>query len=210
MYYRLSMAFIFVSKMMGKSDPMHSKNFTFASFFVKSSPVFHEQFSLKQVAVLNVALIIFGFLLAVAGMVGCILPIIPGPILSFFALILLSWVKNWQIFSPTFLIVMGILTGLLTLLDVIAPALGAKKYGASKRGLWGSAIGMIIGIFFIPPWGMIVGAFIGALLGELASGKSSRKALRAGWGILIGNVFGIGLKLAFTAVILFYYLKEMI
>jgi uncharacterized protein YqgC (DUF456 family) len=158
---------------------------------------------------LNVALIIIGLILAIAGMVGCILPIIPGPILSFSALILLSWIKSWQSFSQTFLIVMGILTGLLLLLDYVAPALGAKKYGASKRGLWGSAIGMLIGIFFIPPWGMIVGAFIGALVGELAAGKSGRKALRAGWGILIGNVLVIGLKLAFTAVVLFYYIKEM-
>ena len=157
---------------------------------------------------MNVALIIIGLILAIAGMVGCILPIIPGPILSFSALILLSWIKSWQSFSQTFLIVMGILTGLLLLLDYVAPALGAKKYGASKRGLWGSAIGMLIGIFFIP-WGMIVGAFIGALVGELAAGKSGRKALRAGWGILIGNVLVIGLKLAFTAVVLFYYIKEM-
>ena len=104
---------------------------------------------------------------------------------------------------------MGILTALLIILDYVAPALGAKKYGASKRGIWGSAIGMIIGIFFIPPWGMIVGAFIGALAGELASGKSSGKALRAGWGILIGSVLGIGLKLAFTAFVLLYYVKEM-
>ena len=158
---------------------------------------------------MNVALIIIGLILAISGMVGCILPVIPGPILSFSALILMSWVKSWQSFSQTFLIVMGILTGLLLLLDYIAPALGAKKYGASKRGLWGSAIGMIIGIFFIPPWGMIVGAFIGALVGELSAGKSGRKALRAGWGILIGNVLVIGLKLAFTAVVLFYYIKEM-
>lgn len=104
---------------------------------------------------------------------------------------------------------MGAVTALLILLDYVAPALGAKKYGASRRGLWGSAIGMIIGIFFIPPWGMIVGAFIGALVGELVSGKSGSKALRAGWGILIGNVLGVGLKLAFTAVVLFYYIKAM-
>lgn len=158
---------------------------------------------------MDVFLIILGLILAIAGMVGCILPVLPGPILSFCALILLSWVKNWQIFSQTFLIVMGAITILLILLDYAAPALGAKKYGASKRGLWGSVIGMIIGIFFIPPWGMIVGAFIGALAGELASGKSGRKALRAGWGILIGNVLGVGLKLAFTAIVLFYYIKAM-
>lgn len=158
---------------------------------------------------MNVALIIVGLILAIAGMIGCILPIIPGPFLSFCALILLSWVKNWQIFSQTFMIIMGILTALLIILDYFAPALGAKKFGASKIGLWGSVIGMIIGIFFIPPWGMIVGAFVGALVGELASGKSGGKALRAGWGILIGNVLGIGLKLAFTAVVLFYYIKGM-
>ncbi len=158
---------------------------------------------------MNVLFIIIGLLLAIVGMIGCILPVIPGPILSFCALILLSWIKNWQIFSQTFLMVMGAVTIFLIVLDYIAPALGAKKYGATKRGIWGSAIGMIIGIFFIPPWGMIVGAFAGALLGELSSGKSGRKALRAGWGILIGSVLGVGLKLAFTAVVLFYYIKEM-
>ncbi len=158
---------------------------------------------------MNVVLLIIGLMLAIAGVVGCILPVLPGPILSFCALLLISWTKNWQIFSQTFLIVMGAVTVLLILLDYIAPAVGAKKYGASKRGLWGSAIGMIIGIFFIPPWGMIVGAFIGALVGELASGKSGSKALRAGWGILIGNVLGVGLKLAFTAVVLFYYIKAL-
>ena len=158
---------------------------------------------------MNAALIVIGLILAIAGMVGCILPVIPGPILSFAALLLLSWVKNWQTFSQTFLIVMAMLTALLIILDYVAPALGAKKYGASRYGLWGSAIGMITGIFFIPPWGMIGGAFVGAMVGELASGKSGRKALRAGWGILIGNILGIGLKLAFTAVVLFYYVKEM-
>jgi uncharacterized protein YqgC (DUF456 family) len=159
---------------------------------------------------LDVVIIVIGLILAIAGMIGCILPIIPGPILSFGALILLSWTKNWQAFSQTFLIIMGSLTALLMILDYIAPALGAKKYGASKKGMWGAAIGMIIGIFFLPPWGMIVGAFVGALVGELMTGKSGRKAVRAGWGILIGSVLGTGLKLAFTAVVLFYYIKEMI
>ena len=159
---------------------------------------------------MDAVIIVIGLILALAGMIGCILPIIPGPIFSFLALLLLSWIKNWQVFSQTFLIVMGSLTALLMIFDYIAPALGAKKFGASKRGLWGSAIGMIIGIFFIPPWGIIVGAFIGELVGELLTGKSGKKALRAGWGILIGNVLGVGLKLAFTTVVLFYYIKAML
>lgn len=159
---------------------------------------------------MDVTIIVIGLILALAGIIGCILPIIPGPIFSFLALILLSWAKNWQVFSQTFLMVMGSLTALLIILDYLAPALGAKKYGASKPGLWGSAIGMVIGIFFIPPWGIILGAFVGALVGELLAGKSGKKALRAGWGILIGSVLGIGLKLAFTTVALFYYIKEML
>ena len=159
---------------------------------------------------MDVVIIVIGLILALAGMLGCILPIIPGPIFSFLALILLSWIKNWQVFSQPFLIVMGALTAILMILDYIAPALGAKKFGASKRGIWGSAIGMIIGIFFIPPWGIIVGAFIGALIGELLTGKSGKNALRAGWGILIGNVLGVGLKLAFTTIVLFYYIKAML
>ena len=158
---------------------------------------------------MEAVIIALGLILALAGMVGCILPIIPGPLLSFLALILLSWTKDWQTFSQTFLIIMGLLTAILMILDYITPALGAKRYGASKAGLWGSAIGMVVGIFFIPPWGLIVGAFIGALSGELLAGKSGKKALRAGWGILMGNVLGIGLKLAFTAVVLFYYIKAL-
>ena len=159
---------------------------------------------------MDVVIIVIGLILALAGILGCILPIIPGPIFSFLALILLSWINNWQVFSQTFLIVMGSLTAILMILDYIAPALGAKKFGASKRGLWGSAVGMIIGIFFIPPWGIIVGAFLGALVGELLTGKSGKNALRAGWGILIGNVLGVGLKLAFTTIVLFYYIKAML
>ena len=109
----------------------------------------------RKAVVLNVFLIIIGLILAITGMVGCILPVLPGPLLSLCALILLSWIKNWQIFGQTFWVLMGAVTVLLMLLDYVAPALGAKKYGASNRGLWGSAIGMVVGIFFIPPWGII-------------------------------------------------------
>ena len=158
---------------------------------------------------MDVVFIVIGLLFALTGIIGCILPIIPGPILSFLALIILSWTKDWQVFSPTFLIIMGSLTALLIVMDYIAPAIGAKRFGASRPGLWGSVIGMIVGIFFIPPWGIIAGAFIGALIGELTAGKTGKKAIRAGWGILVGNVFGIGLKLAFTAIVLFYYIIEM-
>jgi len=156
-----------------------------------------------------IVLIILGLLFAVIGLIGCILPIIPGPPLSFFALIILSYAKNWEPFSTIFLIIMAGLTMVVTVLDYVVPAIEAKRYGASKLGGWGSIIGMLFGLFIFPPWGMLIGAITGALAGELAGGKKGKKALRAGWGVFVGNMVSIGLKLAFSGVILFFYIKEM-
>ena len=154
-------------------------------------------------------LIILGLLLALIALAGCILPFIPGPSLSFLALIILSYAKNWEPFSSTFLIIMAGLMVLVTILDYIVPAAGAKKYGASKLGMWGSIIGMLIGLFFFPPWGMIIGAIVGVLAVELITGKEGKDALVAGWGVFVGNLIVIGIKLAFSGVILFFYVRGM-
>ena len=158
---------------------------------------------------MTVALIIFGLLFAVAGIIGCILPVIPGPVLSYLSLFIISYAKNWEVFSTTFLVTMGIFTILLTILDYAVPIFGAKKFGASKFGIWGSIIGMLVGFIFFPPFGIFIGTFFGALAGELLAGKDSKKALRAGWGSFIGNIAGIGVKLAFTGVVLFFYIKAI-
>lgn len=157
-----------------------------------------------------IALIILGLLCALIGLVGCIFPVIPGPPLSFLSLILLSFAKNWEPFSSTFLIIMAGLAVLVTILDYVVPVVGAKKYGASKWGVWISMIGMFIGLLFFPPWGMLIGAFIGALAGELVAGKQGRKSLRAAWGVFVGNVVSIGFKLAYCGAIIFFYVKEML
>jgi len=158
---------------------------------------------------LTTVAIILGLLLALVGLAGCIIPVIPGPPLSFLALIILSFAKNWQPFSPTFLIIMACLTIVVTIVDYVVPAGGAKKYGASKFGVWGSVIGMPIGFFFFPPWGILIGGIVGALAGELLAGKEGRKVFRASWGIFVGYVVGTGLKLVFSGVLLFFYIKEM-
>lgn len=154
-------------------------------------------------------LIIFGLILAIVGLIGCVLPMVPGPPLSYIALITLSFARNWEPFSATFLLVMGVLTVLTLVLDYVVPAAGAKKYGASKWGIWGSVIGMIVGIFVFPPFGLFLGGFGGAVAGELLAGKGNEAALRAGWGVFIGNVVGTGIKLGFCAVLLFYYVAKM-
>jgi len=147
--------------------------------------------------------------MALAGLVGCIFPVIPGPPLSFLAIVVLSWAKGWQPFSSIFLITMGGLAIFVTLLDSIVSMYGAKKYGASKLGIVGAILGMIAGIFFFPPFGMLLGAICGALAGELLAGKGGKDALRAGWGVFVGNMMGTGIKMAFCGVMLFFYIREM-
>lgn len=156
-----------------------------------------------------IVLIIIGLLFAFVGFGGCILPIIPGPPISFVALLIVSFAKNWEPFSSVFLIIMAASMILITILDYVVPVAGAKKYGASKLGVWGSIIGMLIGLIFFPPWGIFIGAFVGALAGELMARKEGKKVLRAGWGVFVGNMVGIGLKMAYSGFVLFVYIKEM-
>lgn len=158
---------------------------------------------------MTILLIILGLLCALVGAAGCVLPVIPGPPLGFLALIILSFAKNWEPFSLTFLIIMAGLALTVTISDYVVPAIGAKRYGASKLGVWGSIVGLLIGIFFFPPLGMLIGAFAGAIAGELIAGKRGEKPFRAAWGVFVGNVMGVGLKLAFSGAVFFFYIKEM-
>lgn len=159
---------------------------------------------------MTILLIALGLLISLAGLVGCILPVIPGPPLSYLGLIILSFAQGWEPFSATFLIVMAGITLAVTVLDYVIPALGAKKYGASRAGVWGSVFGMIAGIIFFPPFGMLIGAFAGAVLGEMAAGREDVRALKAGWGVFVGTVMAMALKLAASGAMLYYYVKAII
>ena len=104
---------------------------------------------------------------------------------------------------------MGFLTIAIVILDYIIPVSGAKKYGASKSGVWGSIAGMFLGFFLFPPWGILLGGVGGALAGELLSGKQGKKAVEASWGIFVGYMVSTGLKLLFSSVVLFFYINGM-
>ncbi len=101
------------------------------------------------------------------------------------------------------------MTIVVTLLDYIVPVWGTKKFGGSKYGTRGATVGLIIGLF-LGPLGIIVGPFIGAFVGELIFKDDIRYALRAGFGSLLGFLTGIGLKLAASFVMTFYFVKEWI
>ncbi|MDD8030682.1 MAG: DUF456 domain-containing protein [Acidobacteriota bacterium] len=154
-------------------------------------------------------LLIIGALLQVLGLVGSVLPALAGPPFNFLGLILLCLAKGWDVFTPAFLFSMAGLTILSVVLDYVLPIRGAKKYGSSKWGAWGAFLGMLVGLLFFPPLGLIIGAFAGAVIAELLAGKENEKALKAGWGVFLGFFASLLIKLIASGLMTFFYFKAL-
>jgi len=104
---------------------------------------------------------------------------------------------------------MGALTLLTMILDYVLPMAGAKKYGSTRRGFWGAFFGMVIGVVLFPPFGMIIGAFLGAVIGELTAGKKQAEAMKAGWGVFLGVITALILKLLVSGIMTFFFIKAL-
>lgn len=153
-------------------------------------------------------LIGFGIFFLLLGISGCILPALPGPPLSYAALLLLHFTGKYD-FSMRFLIVWALITLVVTVLDYLIPVWGTKRFGGSKRGIWGSIAGLIVGMFFFPPFGIILGPIAGAVLAELSGGKNHRDALRAGFGSFVGFLAGTLLKLIASGLMTWYFIAKL-
>jgi len=152
-------------------------------------------------------IIIIGSILVILGIIGSIIPAIPGPILGFASLVLLYFGKPGSI-SLLALLIFAVAMVVLLLIDYLAPILGAKFSGASKNGLIGSFGGMLLGIIFFPPLGIFIGAFLGAFLGELFDGKEAKLALKAGIGTIIGSVSVIVLQTIYSiSAAVYFFIK---
>ena len=154
-------------------------------------------------------LIGLGILFLILGILGGVLPVIPGPPLSYTALLLLHFTERYQ-FSTQFIIIWALVTIVVTALDYIIPVWGTKKFGGSKRGVWGSLIGLLVGIFFLPPLGIIIGPFVGAVIGEISGGKDNKAALKAGLGSFAGFIAGTLLKLITSGMMAWYFFAEIL
>ena len=146
--------------------------------------------------------ILLGAGLLVLGMLGFFIPILPGPLLAFCGLLCL-W-PTTKCPPGTMLAVFGLITLITTILDYIVPAIGAKKFQCSRAGIWGCTLGTIIGVFFLP-LGLILGPFLGALSGELLAGRTTRQAIRSGFGALLGFLCGVAFKFAACIAMTLYY-----
>jgi len=135
---------------------------------------------------MDLLLLIIGFTLMILGVFGSFLPVLPGPSLSWIGLILLYFTNavpvNYWILLISFLI-----TVIISILDYLIPAKGTKKFGGSSYGIWGTNIGLIVGILTPIPFGFIIGPFVGAFIGELLCDyKDHGRALKAATGSFIG------------------------
>jgi uncharacterized protein YqgC (DUF456 family) len=153
-------------------------------------------------------LIIFGVIIMILGIIGCLVPVLPGPPLNFIGLLLLHFTRFGHFTTPTLIIFAGIAV-VVTILDYLVPMWGTRKFGGSKYGTRGAAIGLIIG-FFLGPVGIIIGPFIGAFTGEMIFKDDIKYAVRAGFGSLVGFLTGVGLKLAASFIMTFYFVKALI
>lgn len=151
-------------------------------------------------------LIITGIILNILGIIGIVVPALPGVILNYLALLLLYISRGEEAIGLNALIMFGLLTLLVALLDYILPLAGAKKLGASRTGIIFAVIGMITGMIFFPPFGIFFGLLIGAFVGELIAGKSQSQAFKAGLVTFLGILTSMVVKLMLAVVMTVYYL----
>lgn len=140
-------------------------------------------------------------ILVIAGIVGLLLPALPGIVLVFAGLVVAAWAEDFTYVGRGTLIFLLVLCLLGYVIDFLAGALGASRYGAGKYSIIGAAIGAVAGIFFGFP-GIILGPFIGAVAGELYVRRDIQAAGRAGFGAWIGLVAGTAAKIAITFVMI--------
>lgn len=148
-----------------------------------------------------------GSILVLVALVGCVVPVVPGPLLAAAALFLVSLVGEWAIYTWPVLALWTVMAVVAQLSDNILPARAAGKAGAGKAGIWGSVVGMLAGTFLFPPFGVFIGAFAGAFLGEITFHRENREPLKAALAVFRGSLGAIVVKLAVTGGIAVVFIR---
>lgn len=145
---------------------------------------------------MDILLLILAILCAVIGVVGCIIPALPGPPLSYLSLWLIHW-SGYVTLSTSDFVIWGIVTVVVTAIDFLLTPYMTRKFGGSKAAEWGSFIGLIVGLFIpIPFVGILIGPFLGAMIAEmLISKKDTFTSIHVALGAFISFFVGTGIKL---------------
>ncbi len=159
---------------------------------------------------MDIFLVIAGFLLCVIGMVGSVLPILPGPPISWIGLLVLH-LTNAVEASYLFLGITLVIAITIFILDYFIPAIGTKKFGGSRAGAIGATLGLIIGLLSPIPFGILIGPFLGALIGEMVFNKTEGKhAVKAAFGSFLGFLASTFMKLTISIIFLGFFLWDVV
>lgn len=156
---------------------------------------------------MDILLISIAGILMITGILGSIIPVLPGVPVSWLGLLVLHFTAIP--ISYTFLVITLIISIIILVLQYSIPAYGTKRYGGSKRGMAGAFIGMFVGLIAPIPFGVLIGPFIGAFLGELLNKSNSKTALRAAYGSFIGFLASTFIEFLVTVIFFGIFLYKL-
>ncbi|MBC7075041.1 MAG: DUF456 domain-containing protein [Syntrophomonadaceae bacterium] len=143
----------------------------------------------------DILITVIAVILVLVGFAGTILPLLPGIPLIFLAIAGYGWYEGFKAITVEYLLVMAGLTVLSVIVDYISSVLGARYFGSSKKGIWGALLGTFIGIFLFPPVGILLGPWLGAVIGEYFEQHDINKAMKVGIGTVVGLFSGMIFKI---------------
>jgi len=143
------------------------------------------------------------------GLIGTVLPILPGPIIVFAGIGLYGFLDHFAHFSWHFLILEAVLAGSTYVTDQLMVSWGVKRFEGSKKAAWGAMLGTLM-IFVIGPWGILIGPFFGAMTAELVFGNQLKKALKSGFGSFMGLLAGMLIKFAIVGIMIGLFIIKIV
>lgn len=157
---------------------------------------------------MDILLVIISALFIVIGLAGSLLPVLPGPPLSWLGLLILNFTTSVHL-STTLLVVTGVIAVIIVVLDYIIPAVGTKKFGGSRKGMIGTSVGLVVGLLSPIPGGIILGPFIGAFIGEMFNKNDSKLAFKAAIGSFLGFLTSTFIKFIVGIIYLGIYVSNL-
>ena len=142
------------------------------------------------------------------GLIGTLLPVLPGPLVIWFGMLVYSFILGFEELGIYFFIFQGLLALAVMGVDYLFSAMGSRYFGGSKAAFYGAAGGLLIGLFFFP-FGLLLGPFLGATLAELLSKRKSSESLKSGVGALIGFLGALPVKLVIEAVMIIWFITSI-
>lgn len=156
----------------------------------------------------NTALML-AIILFIVGIIGSILPVLPGPILIFAGMLIYGFMTEFATLNTTFYLLQIMVLVLIFSIDYLSSAVGTRRFGGSKQAAWGAIGGTIIGLIFLGPLGIVIGPFLGAVVSELVRGIAFKQAIRIGFGTLIGILGGTVLKVLIGILMIIYFFMQI-